>query len=141
MTRAPLFRTRLMRLGAEDHVLVLIFHHIIVDGSSIGIYFEEVSKLYAAFKSRLPAQLAEPALQFSDVARWQRSWCNTRAATRQFTYWKERLCEASSVFPINGHHEFLRSPLTYQPVHLPDALVARLSELSRGQGGPCSWRS
>jgi amino acid adenylation domain-containing protein len=135
MTRAPLFRTRLMRLDAEDHVLVLIFHHIIVDGSSIGIYFDEVSKLYAAFKARLPAQLAEPALQFPDVARWQRSWCNTRAATRQFTYWKERLREASSVFPVNGHHEYLRSPVTYEPVHLPDPLVARLSELSRGQGG------
>ena len=42
MTRAPLFRTRLLRLGPDDHVLLLILHHIIVDGWSIGIFFEEV---------------------------------------------------------------------------------------------------
>jgi hypothetical protein len=37
------------RLGADDHVLLLIFHHIIVDGWSIGVFMEELSELYAAF--------------------------------------------------------------------------------------------
>ena len=67
MTRAPLFRTRLLRLGPDDHVLLLILHHIIVDGWSIGIFFEEVSKLYSAFTAGRQAQLPEPALQFSDL--------------------------------------------------------------------------
>ena len=48
MMRAPLFRTRLFRLGPDDHVLLLILHHIIVDGWSIGIFFEEVSEVYSA---------------------------------------------------------------------------------------------
>ena len=50
MSRAPLFRTRLLRLGADDHVLLLILHHIIVDGWSIGVFMEEVSELYAALR-------------------------------------------------------------------------------------------
>ena len=99
MTRAPLFRTRLLRLGADDHVLLLILHHIIVDGWSIGVFIEEVSELYSAFTAGRQAQLPEPALQFSDFARWQRRWCTTDAATRQFAYWKEHLREASPVFP------------------------------------------
>ena len=99
MTRAPLFRTRLLRLGPDDHVLLLILHHIIVDGWSIGIFFEEVSELYSAFAAGRQAQLPEPALQFSDFARWQRRWCTTDSATRQFAYWKEHLRGASPVFP------------------------------------------
>ena len=41
---------RLLRLGADDHVLLLILHHIIIDGWSIGILMEEVSELYSALQ-------------------------------------------------------------------------------------------
>ena len=137
MARAPLFRTRLLRLGADDHVLLLILHHIIVDGWSIGIFFEEVSELYSAFAAGRQAQLPEPALQFSDFARWQRRWCTSDAATRQIAYWKEHLRGASPVFPTDGDlgGALLGSRIAHEPVHLPNDLVARLSALSRSRGG------
>src|SRR6202035_355310 len=62
MTRAPLFRTRLLRLGPDDHVLVLILHHIIVDGWSIGLLFEEVSEIYSALASGRQMGAPEQAL-------------------------------------------------------------------------------
>ena len=102
MSRAPLFRARLLRLGSEDHVLLLILHDIIVDGWSMGIFMEEVSEFYAAFTAGRPARLPEPALQFSDFARWQRRWSTSDAASTQFAYWKERLRAASPVFAANG---------------------------------------
>jgi amino acid adenylation domain-containing protein len=137
MSRAPLFRTRLLRLGADDHVLLLILHHIIVDGWSIGVLMEEVSELYSAFVAGRPAQLPEPALQFSDFARWQRGWFTTDSAARQFTYWKERLCEAPPVFATNGGpgSELLGARVAHEPVHLQNDLVARLRALSLSQGG------
>ena len=58
MKRAPLFRARLLRLGADDHVLLLILHHIIVDGWSIGVFMEEISELYAAFAHGRPSAVA-----------------------------------------------------------------------------------
>jgi amino acid adenylation domain-containing protein len=137
MTQAPLLRARLFRLGLDDHVLLLILHHIIIDGWSIGVFFEELSEIYSALAADRQVQLPEPALQFPDLARWQRWWCTTDSATRQLAYWKDYLREASPVFPINGVPAgvLLSSRIAHEPVHLPNDLVARLTALSRSQGG------
>jgi acyl-CoA synthetase (AMP-forming)/AMP-acid ligase II/acyl carrier protein len=133
--RAPLFRARLFRFSAEDHVLLLILHDIIVDGWSTGIFMEEVSQLYAAFAADRPAQLPEPGLQFSDFARWQRQWCTTGSATRQFAYWKERLREAPPVFSLNTGFEgaVLAATSARTPVYISNELVARLRALGDSQ--------
>jgi amino acid adenylation domain-containing protein len=137
VTRAPLFRTRLLRLGADDYVLLLTLHHVIVDGWSIGILIEEISMLYAAFAADRRAQLPDPALRFSDFARWQRSWCTTDSAAQQFARWKELLRGASPVFSTARERAdaLLVSPITYEPIHLPNNLIARLSSVARRQGG------
>src|ERR1700730_11045455 len=72
VARAPLLRTRLLRLGADDHVLLMTVHDIFADGWSIGVLFEGISKLYFAFAHVRPDALPKSALQFSDVARWER---------------------------------------------------------------------
>ena len=136
MSRAPLFRIRLLRLGADDHVLFLILHHIIVDGWSIGVLMEEVSALYAAFASGRRAQLPEPTHQFSDFARWQRRWSTSAAATQQLAYWKHQLRDAAPVFPTTGNLKstLLCSDTAREPIRIPKDLIARLRALSRRQG-------
>jgi amino acid adenylation domain-containing protein len=137
LTRAPLFRTRLLRLSADDHILLLTLHHVIVDGWSIGIFLDEVSELYSAFAGGQQAQLSEPVLQFTDFARWQRWWCTTDGATRELAYWKECLRQASAIFPPNGDcgGAQLSWRIAHEPVDLPKDLVARLSALSRRRAG------
>jgi amino acid adenylation domain-containing protein len=134
---APLLRTRLLRLGADDYVLLMTMHHIIADGWSIGVLFEEISKLYAAFTSGRPIILPKPELQFSDVARWERSWCTTVAAARQLAYWSENLRDASPVFSSDGEvgGVHLSSRSACEPVHLPEDLIARLNNYGRIHGG------
>jgi len=137
LDRAPLLRFRLLRLGPDDHVLLLVLHHIIVDGWSIGLFLEEVSDLYAASAAGDEARLPGPELQFADFARWQRVWSNTADAARQFAYWKEHLRSVSPVFSTGRDVEraLLNSPIVHEPIHVPDALVARLTALGRRQGG------
>jgi amino acid adenylation domain-containing protein len=134
---APLLRMRLLRLAADDHILLLTLHHIIIDGWSIGVFLEEVSELYAALTDGRQARLPEPVLHFSDFVRWQRSWCDTSSAAQQFAYWQERLREASPVFRWNGVDDgaLLCSRIDHESVELPQDLVARLGALSRMQGG------
>ena len=128
VSRAPLFRMRLLRLGADDHVLLLILHHIIVDGWSIGIFMEELSELYAAFAAGRQAHLPAPALQFSDFARWQRRWSTSEAATQQFAYWKRHLRDASSrISPqrTNLESALLCSRIAHEPVRMSKELWLR----------------
>jgi acyl-CoA synthetase (AMP-forming)/AMP-acid ligase II/acyl carrier protein len=136
LNQAPLFRTHLFRLGPDDHLLILILHHIITDGWSMGVLIDEVSQFYSALAGGRQPQLPEPALQFSDFARWQRRWCASRTGDRQFALWKTRLREASPVFPANGQlgGARLAERGTREPFHVPNDLTARLTALSHSQG-------
>ncbi len=137
ITRAPLFRARLLRFGPDDHILLLILHHIIFDGWSIGIFFEEISEVYSSLVAGQQTQLPEQAPQFSQFANWQRWWCSTDLAIRQIAYWKDYVREALPIFPMDGNpaSALLGSGMAHEPVHLPKDLVERLRALSRSQGG------
>jgi amino acid adenylation domain-containing protein len=137
MARAPLLRTRLLRLAARDHVLLITVHHMVADGWSVGVLFEEISKLYSVFTGGLSAPLPLPELQFSDFARWERWWCTTDAAAQQLGYWRENLQEAKPVFQTAS--DAAQAPVSlriaHEPVDLPEDLVTRLSSFGRTHGG------
>jgi acyl-CoA synthetase (AMP-forming)/AMP-acid ligase II/acyl carrier protein len=136
MSRAPLFRARLLRLGADDHVLLLVVHDIVIDGWSMGVFMDDVAKFYAAFAAGSPARLPEPALRFSDFARWQRQWSASAAADRQFAYWHRRLRSASALFADSSGDggDELGARMTRERLHIPNNVLARLGDLSDGRG-------
>src|SRR5262249_119405 len=68
--RAPLARVTLLRIGAQLHLLVVVVHHLIADGWSLGVFIEEMQEVYAARVAGRPHRLADRAIQFSDYAAW-----------------------------------------------------------------------
>jgi acyl-CoA synthetase (AMP-forming)/AMP-acid ligase II/acyl carrier protein len=131
----PLFRARLLRLSADDHVLILIVHDIVIDGWSMEVFIEELSEFYAGFITGKQAQLPEPALHFSDFVRWQRVWSTSGAANRQLGYWKERLREASPVFAANSDVAGeLAAHVAQERFHISNDLIARLNALGHSRG-------
>ena len=70
----PPIRGRLLRLGADDHVLLVTMHHIVSDGWSMGILAREFSTLYDAFRAGRPDPLPPLAIQYADYGVWQRQW-------------------------------------------------------------------
>src|SRR6266446_4518142 len=68
----PLVRGRLVRLAPDDHVFLVNTSHIVTDGISIAIIFNEISKLYAAFVSGRASALPPVAIQYADYALWQK---------------------------------------------------------------------
>ncbi|HEX3556713.1 MAG TPA: amino acid adenylation domain-containing protein, partial [Thermoanaerobaculia bacterium] len=91
LTRGPLLRALLMRLGAKEHVIVLNQHHIASDGWSLGVLVREVAALYPAFVAGQPSPLPELAIQYADYALWQRGWLRGEVLEREIAYWRQRL--------------------------------------------------
>jgi amino acid adenylation domain-containing protein len=70
LLNGPLVRTVLVRLGRDDHALVVTAHHLVCDGWSTNVMVEEMAKLYTAMAEGRDADL-EPAVRFSEYARIQ----------------------------------------------------------------------
>ncbi|TQF10135.1 amino acid adenylation domain-containing protein, partial [Myxococcus llanfairpwllgwyngyllgogerychwyrndrobwllllantysiliogogogochensis] len=90
----PLLRTMLVRLSEQEHVLVLVMHHIVADGWSMGVLVREVSALYEAFSQGQPSPLSELPVQYADYAVWQREWLRGAELERQLGYWRKQLAGA-----------------------------------------------
>jgi hypothetical protein len=88
---APLFRVRLIRLKADESILLLVWHHIVFDGWSIGLFLEEFSALHRGYKGGEPARLPELVTQYADFAAWQRSGIWDSILAEQLAYWKKQL--------------------------------------------------
>ncbi|MBZ4377531.1 non-ribosomal peptide synthetase, partial [Corallococcus sp. AS-1-6] len=74
LAKGPLVRALLVRLGPDDAVLLLVLHHIVTDGWSMGVLVRELGALYAAHVSGQPPALPPLPVQYADYAQWQRQW-------------------------------------------------------------------
>ncbi len=100
LSNGPLLRVTLLRLGPESHVLVLIMHHIITDGWSMGILIQELSSLYQTFTLSSPLLLPELPIQYADFAVWQRQWLTEEIQKQQLNYWKQQLANAPPLLEL-----------------------------------------
>jgi len=89
LPQGPLFRTRLIRLTPDEHVLVLTAHHIIFDGWSTNVLYSELSALYSAAVKGDNAVLPAP-LAFSDYATTQHSHLNSPERAAVESYWLDQ---------------------------------------------------
>lgn len=100
LTRLPLFRVSVVRIDAEQHFLLLTIHHIISDGRSLGIFFEELAELYAALDNGRAPALRPLLLQYADYAAWQRKRLPGATLAKELEYWKQKLAGASGVLTL-----------------------------------------
>ncbi len=90
----PVLRAQAVRLGRDEHALLLVVHHIAADGWSVGVMVEEIAALYPAALAGGGSPLPELAVQYADFAIWQREWLRGEVLDRQLGYWRERLAGA-----------------------------------------------
>ncbi|MEO5579863.1 MAG: amino acid adenylation domain-containing protein [Gemmatimonadaceae bacterium] len=91
LERGPLLRTRLLRFEADEHVLLLVIHHIISDGQSYLMLFSELAAIYAAFADALPSPLPEPITQLADYAAWEQQRLRDGTLEPQLDFWRGQL--------------------------------------------------
>ena len=133
--RGTLLRAGLVRLAADDHVLLLTQHHIVSDGVSGEILQRDLSLLYAAAVADRPSPLPAQRVQYGDFALWQRAWPEGMLEG-QLAYWRETLAGLATLEVPTDHP---RPPvLTFrgrtEPVVIPAATAAAMRELARAHG-------
>ncbi|MEA2693948.1 MAG: hypothetical protein QOJ16_3335, partial [Acidobacteriota bacterium] len=137
LARGPLLRAVLLRLAAEESVLLVTLHHIAADGWSAGVLAREVGALYAAFSRGLPSPLAGLPVQYADFAVWQRAWLSGEVLAGEIAHWRERLAGAPTGLdlPADRPRPAVRTArggsLDFE---LPADLAAGLKTLSRRRG-------
>ncbi|CAO3439347.1 non-ribosomal peptide synthetase [Azospirillum doebereinerae] len=91
LARDRLLRITLVRLAEEEHLLVFAMHHIVSDGWSIGIFLEEIARLYTAFVLGREPDLPALPIQYPDFAHWQRTRMQDGLLDRGLAYWRGQL--------------------------------------------------
>ncbi|MFN6465859.1 MAG: non-ribosomal peptide synthetase [Nostoc sp. DedVER02] len=132
-----MLRATLLQVDEQEHILLLMMHHIASDGWSIGILWQQLIALYEAFLSSEPSPLAKLPIQYADFAVWQHQWLSGEVLSSQTNYWKTQLAGANTVLELPTDRP--RPPVqTYQgatqSLMLPQTLSASLTELSHQEG-------
>ncbi|MDZ8221786.1 amino acid adenylation domain-containing protein [Nostoc sp. ChiVER01] len=137
LVQGPLFRFQLLRLTEKEHVLLLILHHIIADGWSSEVFFQELTALYEAFAAGKSSPLLELSVQYTDFVYWQRQWLQGAVLESQLDYWKQQLSGNLPILELPGDRP--RPPVqTYSGEicrqMLPQDLTDALKALSQQSG-------
>src|SRR6185503_11207788 len=89
-----MLRATLIKLSEQEHILLLVTHHIASDGWSMGILMRELSHFYEAEITGRPSSLPELPIQYADYAEWQLQWLQGEVLNKQLDYWKRQLAGA-----------------------------------------------
>ena len=100
LTEGPLLRPTLIRLRPDEHVLLLVLHHIISDGWSTAILAHEIGALYEALIENKRPALSELPIQYADFAHWQRKCLHGEAMEGLLSYWKRQLAGDLAVLDL-----------------------------------------
>ncbi len=136
LAAGPLTRALLVRLAAEDHLLLLALHHIVTDGWSVGILTRELAALYHAETTGEPDGLNEPAVQYPDFAVWERRQRAGDADAADLAYWIRHLADLPHLeLPTDRPRPAVRTTGGAAHRHvLPAELTSRLRQLAAGRG-------
>ncbi|MFE7294833.1 amino acid adenylation domain-containing protein [Streptomyces sp. NPDC057579] len=137
LATGPLVRVTLYRLAPELHVVLLNVHHIVVDGWSLGLFWQELLTLYRAFAAGRPSPLPELPIQYADFATWQREHLSGDRLEQQLAYWREQLGEGTE--PLELPFDRPRPPVqSFEGRDLrmvfPPELRTRLTRMGKEEG-------
>ncbi len=136
ITRLPLVRWTLIRAAADRHLLIIVEHHFVHDGWSVGRLLGEIQAIYSAFAQGRPSPLPPLSVQYADFAAWQRGLLEGPFLDRQLDYWTKKLArptrlELPTDYPPSKRHKSCGAMVEME---LPASLYHALRGLGQRQG-------
>jgi amino acid adenylation domain-containing protein len=137
LAQAPLLRVKLLRLAPTVHRTIVVMHHIICDGLSIEIFFQELAVIYTAFANHQPSPLVDQTIQYADFAVWQHQRLEGEILAFQVNYWKQQLGGILPILqlPIDRPRPPIQTTNgVFRRLELPQNLSTDLTALSQRAG-------
>jgi amino acid adenylation domain-containing protein len=137
LATGPLLKSLVLWLAHEEYILVLVFHHIAIDGWSIDLFLREMAAVYGAFVSGTIPNLPDLPVQYADFAQWQRKWLTGDVFEKHRAYWAKKLAGPLPVLELPTDR-LLGPETTYEgrtrQAVVGGAVLAGLREFSRREG-------
>ena len=127
LENGPLLRCALITQGT-DKILSFNMHHIISDGWSVGVLFQDVMKSYALISNGESGIHSELDFQYKDFSGWQRQELTGERLQEQLNYWKNEVF-AEEIQPLELPYDKLRPEIkTYNGATVHRTLPQKLSD-------------
>jgi hypothetical protein len=126
LVHGPLLRVCLGRIDRDWHILLTVIHHIVSDGPSMNLYFQELIEIYRNFHEQRGHELPEAAIQYSDFSIWQRELLTEAVLNDELAYWKKQLQGIVDLPALPADHprsQAADQQLASQSTEVPAALV------------------
>ena len=136
LSAGPLWRVSLLAAASRPVVIVLVMHHAVSDGWSVGVLLRELSAAYAGFAAGRPVSFAPLPIQFADHACWQREQLESGRLDHEVVYWRRQL---DGIGPLRLPVDRPRPPLqsfrgATERFEIGPRLTAALRRLSEAEG-------
>src|SRR5262245_2971123 len=131
LATGPLARATLVRLSPQSHVLAVVMHHIVADGWSFRVLFEELSKDYEAVSRGDGPVAEEPPIQYADFAMWQLEQADDGGNAAAERFWRSELAGATVVLPLPTDRPY-PARQTFVAESMTSTMDAALADSLRG---------
>ncbi|MDF5725916.1 MAG: amino acid adenylation domain-containing protein, partial [Rhizonema sp. PD37] len=135
LEHGSIMRVRVFTRSQQEHILLLVIHHIVSEGWSIGILLDELKVLYPAFRTGREVTLPPP-VHSHEYVRWQRTIIESAEGERLWQYWQQQLAGELPVLNLPTDRP-RPSVQTYNgasyPLYLSETLTQQLKELAQSE--------
>lgn len=134
LSEVPLIRLKLFQLELRRHLLLVVVHHTIGDGWSLGVFLRELAAFYQSLTSGTTEHLPELPIQYYDFAHWQHTGMHGVDLHSMLIFWKKRLEGELSILELPTDHRrlarqtFSGATLRFE---IPPELTKALKEISQ----------
>ena len=125
LAQGPLARFSVFKVAESEHVLLIVFHHVVLDGWSCGTLLRELGEIYQAKRQGRSLRLGQP-VQYAEFVKWSLSESQTDKAKIDNEYWQNLYADEFREIELPADH--LRpAEKTYVAGHLRDRLDESLT--------------
>lgn len=136
LSQAPLIRLKIYKIGEGEFLLLVVIHHAIADGWSLGVFLKELMEFYHSNITGKSIELPNLQIQYYDYANWQNSIEQQAILKSSTSYWKNQLGGEIPMLELPTDYEFSSKHTFEGGTHrflLSKELTDAIEKLSRNE--------